>query len=138
MAVHIRLIKNNIKSSNSYGKYFAKTVSQGDVTLKEIAEEACRNSGFTRGDVIGVATELQDILKERLANGETVVLPGIGRFSLRVESIGVDDPKKFNIRQHLTRIVCRFLPAGSRTEGRRIRYDFCEGVKAVWQPGAKP
>ena len=24
MAVHIKLIKNNIKSSSSYGKYFAK------------------------------------------------------------------------------------------------------------------
>jgi len=30
MAVHIKLIKNNIKSSSSYGKYFAKTVSQGE------------------------------------------------------------------------------------------------------------
>ena len=28
MAVHIKLIRNNIKSSSSYGKYFAKTVSQ--------------------------------------------------------------------------------------------------------------
>ena len=37
MAVHIKLIKNNIKSSSSYGKYFAKTVSQGEVTLDEIA-----------------------------------------------------------------------------------------------------
>ena len=28
MAVHIKLIKNNIKSSSSYGKYFAKAVIQ--------------------------------------------------------------------------------------------------------------
>ena len=49
MAVHIKLIKNNIKSSSSYGKYFAKTVSQGEVTLDEIAAEACRNSGFSEG-----------------------------------------------------------------------------------------
>jgi hypothetical protein len=40
MAVHIKLIKNNIKSSSSYGKYFAKAVSQGEVTLDEIAAEA--------------------------------------------------------------------------------------------------
>ncbi len=33
MAVHIKLIKNNIKSSSSYGKYFAKTVSQGQHQL---------------------------------------------------------------------------------------------------------
>ena len=47
MAVHIRLIKNNIKSSSSYGKYFAKAVSQGEVTLDEIAAEACRMQGKT-------------------------------------------------------------------------------------------
>ena len=137
MAVHIKLIKNNIKSSSSYGKYFAKAVSQGEVTLKEIAEEACRNSGVSEGSVVGVVTELQNILKEKLRDGHTVVLPGIGRFSLRVESIGVDDPKDFNIRRHITRFVCGFLPAGRRIKDRHILYDLCDGVKAVWQKGAK-
>ena len=102
MAVHIKLIKNNIKSSSSYGKYFAKTVSQGEVTLEEIAAEACRNSGFSEGSVIGVVTELQNLLKQKLSDGQTVVLDGIGRFSLRVESIGVDDPKAFSIRRYTT------------------------------------
>lgn len=138
MAVHIKLYKNNIKSNKSYGKYFAKAVSQGEVTLEEIAAEACRNSGFSEGSVIGVTTELQDILKHRLSEGQTVVLPGIGRFSLRVESIGVENPKDFNIRRHITRFVCGFLPAGRRIQGRHILYDFSEGVKAVWQKGAKP
>ena len=138
MAVHIKLIRNNIKSIKSYGKYFAKAVSQGDVTLNEIAAEACRNSGFSEGSVIGVVTELQDILKEKLSEGQTIVLPGIGRFSLRVESIGVDDPKTFNIRHHITRFVCGFLPAGRRIGGRHILYDFSDGVKAVWQKGFKP
>ena len=142
------LSKHDVKFRPPYGKtteqrqryasFIAKTVSQGEVTLGEIAEEACRNSSFSEGDVIGVVTELQDLLKEKLANGQTVVLPGIGRFSLRVESAGVDDPKAFNIRHHITRIVCGFLPAGRRTHDRRILYDFCEGVKAVWQHGFKP
>ena len=98
---------------------------------------ACRNSGFSEGSVVGVVTELQDILKQRLREGQTVVLPGIGRFSLRVESIGVDDPKAFNIRSHITRIVCGFLPAGRRIQGRHILYDLCDGVKAVWQNDSK-
>ena len=138
MAIHIKLIKNNIKSRKSYGKYFAKTVSQGEVSLNEIAEEACRNSGCTEGVVVKVVTELQDILKHQLSDGKTVVLPGIGRFSLRVESTGVDDPKDFNIARHITRIVCGFLPAGHRKKDRSILYDVCSGVKAVWQKGFKP
>ena len=74
MAVHIKLIKNNIKSSSGYGKYYAKAVSQGEISLKEIAEEACRNSGCSEGTVVMVVTELQDILKHRLSEGQTVIL----------------------------------------------------------------
>ena len=138
MAVHIKLIRNNIKSSSGYGKYYAKAVSQGEVTLEDIAKEACRNSGCSEGTVVMVVTELQDILKHRLSEGQTVVLRGIGRFSLRVESIGVDDPKDFNIGRHITRIICGFLPASRRIQGGHILYDFCAGVKAIWQNGFKP
>ncbi len=138
MAVHIKLIRNNIKRSSSYGKYFAKAVSQGEVSIDDLAAEACRNSGLSEGTVIAVVTELQDMLKEKLSEGQTVVLPGIGRFSLRVESIGVNDPKDFNIGRHITRIICGFLPAGRRIAGGHILYDFCDGVKAVWQKGFKP
>ena len=144
MAVHIKLIKNNIKSSKSYSQYFAKAVSQGDVTMKELAEEAATNCGITKGAFVRGVTELQDMMKHRLADGQTVVIEGIGRFSLRVESIGVDNPKEFNLGRHITRFVCGFLPAshrmstGGSVKNGRILYDFCEGVKAVWQKGFKP
>ena len=133
MAVHIKLIKNNIKSSSSYGKYFAKAVSQGEVTLEDIAAEACRNSGFSEGSVVGVVTELQDILKQRLREGQTVVLPGIGRFSLRVESDGVDNPNDFNIGKHIRRVICRFLPAGHRNTDGTISYSFSNDVNVEWE-----
>ena len=138
MSVHIKLIKNNIKSSSSYGKYFAKSVSQGEVSFDEIGEEIASHTNYSKGTVQGVVTDLQRLIKEKLADGHTVVLPGIGRFSLRVESIGVEDPKSFSLRQHITRFVCGFLPAGRRVAGRQIVYDFCDGVKAVWQKGFKP
>ena len=137
MAVHIKLIRNNIKSSSSFGKYFAKAVSQGEITLDEIGEEISRKCGFSEGVVLAVVTELQETMKEKLREGHTVVLPGIGRFSLRVESIGVDDPKTFNIRRHITRIICGFLPAGRRIQGRHILYDLCDGVKTVCHKGYK-
>ena len=144
MAVHVKLIKNNIKSRKSYGQYFAKAVSQGEVTMKELAEEAATNCGISKGAFVRGVTELQDMMKHRLADGQTVVIEGIGRFSLRVESDGVDDPKEFNLGRHINRFVCKFLPAshrintGNGTKNGHILYDFCEGVKAVWQKGFKP
>ena len=47
-------------------------MGQGEVTLDEIAAEACRNSGFTEGTIVGVVTELQELLKNKLADGQTV------------------------------------------------------------------
>ena len=40
-------------------------------------------------------------------------------------------------KEHITRIVCDFLPAGRRIQGGHILYNFCDGVKAVWQKGYK-
>ena len=76
--------------------------------------------------------------KEKLADGHTITVDGIGRFRLRVESKGVDDPNKFSIKEHITRIVCGFLPSGHRDPDGRILYDFCKDVKTTWQKGCKP
>ena len=48
-------------------------MSQGEVTLEDIAAEACRNSGFSEGSVIGVAIEIQDIMKQRIREGQAAV-----------------------------------------------------------------
>ena len=63
---------------------------------------------------------------------------GSGSKNRPLTHVGVDNPEDFNIRQHITRIVCGFLPAGRRIQGRHILYDVCDGVKAVWQKGFKP
>ena len=62
MAVHVKLIKNNIKSRKSYGQYFAKAVSQGEVTMQELAEEAATNCGISKGAFVRGVTELQDMM----------------------------------------------------------------------------
>ena len=133
MSIKIKLLRNNIKRSSSYGKYFAKTVSQGEITIKDLAIEASRNSTLRKSDVIAVVTEIEEMLRYRLAEGQTVVLDGIGRFSLRVESDGVDNPNDFSIGKHIRRVICRFLPAGHRNTDGTISYSFSNDVKVEWQ-----
>ena len=36
MAIHYRLVQNKIKSDRNYGKYYAHTVKQGEISLEEI------------------------------------------------------------------------------------------------------
>ena len=133
MSIQIKLIRNNIKRSSSFGKYFAKVVSQSEVTLKELAKEASRNSSLRESDVIAVVTELEDMMQQRLSDGQTIVLKGIGRFRLSVESEGVDRPSDFNIKKHIRRILCRFLPASRRNNDGTLTYNFSENVKVEWQ-----
>ena len=133
MAIRVRLYRNNIRSSSNYGKYFAKTISQGDISLRDLAEEASRNSSLKQSDVIAVITELEDMMRHRLADGHTIILDGIGRFRLSVESDDVDDPKDFRFKKHIRRILCRFLPASHRNTDGTLTYNFSENVKVVWQ-----
>ena len=133
MSIKIKLLRNNIKRSSSYGKYFAKAVSQGELTLKDLAIEASRNSSLRESDVVAVITEMEEMLHHRLAEGKTVVLDGIGRVSLRVESDVVYNPNDFSIGKHIRRVICRFLPAGHRNTDGTISYSFSNDVKVEWQ-----
>lgn len=131
MALNIRLQRKEIKSSPDYGKYFGRVITTGEVTIEQFADEIERNCTAKKSDVMAVLTELQETIKRHLQDGQIVVLPEIGRLKLSVETIGVDKPKDFNLAKHLKRVVCRFLPAGTRGHKRNgsITYRLCEGVK---------
>ena len=131
MAINIRLQKNEIKRNTGYGKYFGRVVHTGEVTIDQFADEIQRNCSATKSDVKLVLTELQATIKRHLQDGQVVILPEIGRLKLSVETIGVDKQKDFNLKKHLKRVVCKFLPAGQRGGKRNgnIRYNLCDGTK---------
>ncbi len=66
----------------------------------------------------------------------TVVLPGIGSFSLSAESSGAESPKKFSLQRHIRGIKCRFRPSGKRQGGKNgpIVYDLVGDAKVDWVP----
>ena len=136
MSIRIRLRKNEIKSNKNYGQYFAETVSMGTVGVEQLAEEISRNCTLKSSDVQGAIIALQEVMVSHLQSGETVVLPGIGSFSLAAESCGVEAPEKFNLKRHIRGIKCRFRPSGKRQGGRNgaISYDLVGNAKVDWVP----
>ena len=107
MSIRIKLRKNEIKSNKNYGQYFAETVSMGTVGVEQLAEEISRNCTLKSSDVQGAIIALQEVMANHLQSGETVVLPGIGSFSLSAESSGAESPKKFSLQRHI-----RGIPGG--------------------------
>ena len=140
MALNIRLQRNEIKSNANYGKYYARVVNLDEVTIDDFSKEIQGNCSMKESDVLAVLKELQVTMKRHLQEGRTVVLPEIGRLKLSVESECVDNPRDFNLKKHIKRVVCRFVVAGSRGGKRngQIRYSLCEGVELKrWKMGKK-
>ena len=130
MALKIRLKQYKNASKSSFGKYYAETVLLGEVHTADIARQVSENTTFRPGEV-KMTREMQD--------GNAVVIDGLGRFRLMVESEGVEEAKDFNIGRHIRRIVCKFLPAAHRigddrevkSTGRREQL-FSEGADVEW------
>ena len=113
MAVEIRLEQSKFKDKKGAGKWYARTVSTGVVTTEELADAIQENTSFSRGDVRGLVIALVDD-SDRLREGATVALEGLGRFHLTVESEPVDNPEDFDIRKHVKNVKCRFVPTSTR------------------------
>ena len=69
MAIHYRLVQNKIKSDKNYGKYYAHTVKQGEISLEEIERMIEENCSAKASDVRLVLRELFDTVKHYMQNG---------------------------------------------------------------------
>lgn len=133
MSIKIRLQQSKFKEENRGGKWHARIVSEGTATTDELAENIQEATSFSRGDVHGLIISLVDEIGYQLSLGKTVVLDGLGRFHLTVESDPVDNIDDFDIDRNIRGIKCKFLPAGSRDpKSRKLQQTFASGVQVEW------
>ena len=145
------LQKSMNNKSNSYGKYYAKPVSQGTVDLDELASHISdHGSVYTRDVVVGVMTKMVDCINELLAQGYKVKLGELGTFYNSIRNDGkkaVSDPSKFDVAQ-IAGVNLRFLPFSGKKLGgkfnntsttRADRYAYeCMGIKEANKEGLLP
>lgn len=133
MTIKIRLQQSKFKDANNGGKWHARTVNTGDVLTSDLANEIQATTTFTRGEVEGFITELVDVIARNLRDGHTVVVDGLGRFHLAVESKPVDNPMDFDIKKNISDIKLKFVPAGKRSARTNRKVDdFGYGVQIQW------
>ena len=135
MAIKYRLIQNKIKGSKNYNKYYAHTVRKGTISLDEIERMIEENCTAKASDVRLVLRELFDTVKFYMQNGYTVDLKEMGKFSISVKSVCVDDPKEFRRDRHITGFKCNYTPEGKRFKSEasirgRIHRSFLDGCEA--------
>lgn len=134
MAIFYRLTKSNMKGK-SEGRYYAKAVSMGEMHTMDLAQVISKNNSVTVGDVLASLAGLIEVMQQYLGDGQTVVLDGLGRFRLSIESETVENPGDFRADKHVKGIRCNFIPEGKVLKpGDKQVKTFCSGVKVTEAP----
>lgn len=92
-SIMIGLIKR--KGFNKQTKkvhYFPRWTSLGTVTKKVLAKIMARGSTFSVGEIEGILTDFAQYICDALLDGQTVVVDGLGKFTLSVSGKAQESP----------------------------------------------
>ena len=67
-------------------RYHARVIAKQTVDTENMVKQIQQRSTLTKGDIVAVLSELRDLIKENLLNGNNVILDGLGMYSLILES----------------------------------------------------
>jgi predicted histone-like DNA-binding protein len=134
MAVFYRLTKSNMKGKSA-GRYYAKAVTMGELHTNDLAAMVSESNSVTESDVHGVLIALIQQMKQGMKDGKTVVLDGLGRFKLTLETESVADPSEFSAAKHIHGVHCSFIEEGRKPQGNhRQTKIFSTGVEIKAAP----
>ncbi|MCQ2254041.1 MAG: DNA-binding protein [Bacteroidaceae bacterium] len=90
---HIRYVKYQNKSQMEgvSGKWYLKVKHTETIELPELAKHmAQHNTSFSRGQILGILTDMTDCMREMMLDGKKIKLSDLAIFSLGVRCKGAD------------------------------------------------
>ncbi len=103
--------------------YHVRVANTNRMSFEQVCDLIELSSTPTRADVVGVVRSLSDLLIEKISNGSSVHIEGIGYFSLAITAPSFDDPSKINARHIKVRSV-EFRPEKKLVEAiaRKVQF----------------
>ncbi|MFA7444873.1 MAG: HU family DNA-binding protein [Flavobacteriaceae bacterium] len=89
--------KNNLHPKKE-SQYFLKLVQNNSIDLDYICNEIEKESTLTAPDIYAVAVALQNKIMEHLANGNSVNLEHLGRFSMGAKATACADKASVSVK----------------------------------------
>lgn len=136
MSVFYKVVqRRNPQKLNESGKFYAKNILMGEVTIDKLTERISRTTTAARGDIHLVIISLVDEIIDSLENGQTVRLGELGSMRLSVSSTGEEDAGEVtanNIRK--SRVI--FTP-GMNVKNRINRISFKQYGTTTTNEGEK-
>lgn len=87
MAIKYTIVKyHNPQGEKGKNYYRARVLKSGDYTTEQLAEEVNDCTGMSDTDAVAVLHIINKLMRKALLSGHTVVLDGIGRISVGMNS----------------------------------------------------
>ena len=131
MSLNFKARKSAVKNKQGKQLWFPVLVKEGGmVTSHQIARKIAEKSSLTPGDVYNVIDGLIGELNDKLMNGHSVKLDGLGSFTViaKASGNGVETPEEVNSSQIKT-LRIQFTPSYKRTPMQGITRAMYEGVE---------
>ena len=109
------LKQNKNPHSVSKGNWFAYPDIKQTVTLSKLAELMClHNTGFSKGAVNGLLTDMVSIIKEQLLDGKNVKIADLAIFSLGIKNTkgGAKSEADFSVIKNIQGVKFRARATG--------------------------
>ena len=103
-----------LEKKRTDNRYYARSRKTGRVGFTQFAEEISRNCSAKPSDVNLVLTELCEVMRHHLLNGEEIIIPDLGSFHIGIQSDSVETPAEFTPSKHIHALHIKFRPISHR------------------------
>lgn len=110
MSVNFKAVpKKNPQQPAEPPKFYAQLVTNGELTLRQLAKQIAARSTVSAADTLAVLESLLEVIPESLTDGKIVRLGDFGSFSLTASSEGVVEAKDLTSHQ-IKKLSVKFRP----------------------------
>ena len=126
----VKLVKKKNPQKVDEQKFYAQAVKLGVKNTKDLSEEISGRCSLTRGDVLNVLANLNEVVTKWLIEGYSVRLDNLGTLRVTLLSKGSDTAVK-DISNLIKRARVRFLGDNSLSEevNHNITYESSTSIK---------
>ena len=109
-----QIYKSMLKDSPSYGKYYARIVSDGTLDVKGLAEHMAKhNTPFSPGTITGILTDAISCIKELALDGKRITLDGLVSIGLSIShKMGAETADDFSVAKCVDKVKLTAIGVG--------------------------
>ena len=113
--------------------YYPQAIVQGKpVETKAIAKDLSRISTVSYSDVMAVLGDIAPVMHQRMAQGKSVHIEGLGYFRYSLESKGVANEADFDFQRQVKAVRVQFVPERERNSSRGYTRALVDSEQLEW------